>query len=337
MKIRSFLSLLALFTTTITTSAQQAVPMSKEVIDSIKRSRLESAAILNPTLRQVTVSTDLIGRGNLEGELLGNPLFKGKASTLRTTIVLNMPIYSWGKNTVSLSGSFFQQEIRVDQVESPSLAVANRNFVFNKGTVGLTASFQRIDSIFGRPVFYMAGLTGVTNDIASIKRVSFLGTAVFPIKNTPKTRFSAGLVINIDPSLKVPAFVIFNYWHKFENKLELNFSLPQGVGIRRAFSDRLWANFGTSLGGSLAFFELNQPNLPRDANYTTIDLKTGIGVEYRVGKKMIFGLNSGVLTPLSARAFDRKETSSEYFLKNKLANVPYVNLSFSILPFTKRR
>ncbi|RZL17156.1 MAG: hypothetical protein EOO89_09330, partial [Pedobacter sp.] len=274
--------------------AQSQTP-SAATIDSIKNARMDAAAILNPTLRQVTVSTDIIGRAGMSGELQGNPLYKGDSRTIRTTVVVNMPVATWGKNRFSLSGSFFQQEITTDRLESTSALLSQREFKFNKGTAGLTASFNRMDSLFGRPVFYMASATATTNDIHKVKRFSFLGTAVFPLKTTATTRLSTGLVVNIDPSLKVPAFIVFSYWHQFSNKIELNITAPSSVGFRRAFSDRLWVNLGTTLGGSLAFFELNQPNLPRDANYTTIDLKTGAGVEYRVGKKMIFGASGGLL------------------------------------------
>ncbi|MCD0487590.1 DUF6268 family outer membrane beta-barrel protein [Pedobacter sp. MC2016-14] len=317
--------------------AQTKPELSKHTKDSLSRIYLDNAAILNPVLRQVTVSTDLISRGDIESKLMGEPLMKGKSSTIRTTVNLNLPVASWGKNSLAVSGTFFQQKINVSDVQSFSPTLGNEDFDFNKGTFGLTASFTRADLLFGRAVYYMASATGVTNDLAEVKRLSFLGTAVFPLKQTATTRYAAGVVVNIDPSLKIPAFLIFSYWHKFQNKIELNVTLPNSFGLRRAFSDRFWATLGTSLSGSLAFFELNQANLPRDANYTTIDLKSGLGVEYRVGKKMIFGINGGILTPLSARAFDRRESSSEYFLNNKLSNVPYVNFSFSLLPFLHKK
>ncbi|TDQ11184.1 DUF6268 family outer membrane beta-barrel protein [Pedobacter metabolipauper] len=315
-------------------SAQSISEVSKGLaIDSIRKMQMEQAALRNPVLRQINISTDVITRGDISGKINGDPLFKGKASTVRTTALFNVPVKSWGKNSVSTSISYFQQRLKVDEVQSFQPGLSNDDVIFNKSTVGLTASFQRRDSLFGKPVFYMASVSGVTNDAGSIKKLSYLGTALFPIKQTATTRYSAGVVINIDPSLKIPAFLLFTYWHKFKNDLEFNLNLPSQIAFRKGLSDRLSATAGTSLSGSLAFFELNQPNVPHDANYTTIDLKTGIGVEYRIGKKFVFGMNGGILTPLSARAFDRTKTSDEYFLNNKISNAPYVNFSFSVLPF----
>jgi hypothetical protein len=333
----SFALTAILMLTTCLCSAQENDLANKAIRDSIGKLRLEQAAINNPILRQVHISTDLISSGNLESKLLGEEFLKGKASTIRTTVVVNIPVLSWGKNKIIASGTFFQQELSAREVKSKFAEVDGQDFDFNKGTVGLTASFQRRDSLFGRPVFYMASISGVTNEPDAIKKVSFLGTAVFPMKQTAKTRTSLGLVVNIDPGLKIPAFVIFSYWHQFDNEIELNFNVPSSVGLRRAFSDRLWATFGTTLGGSLAFFDLNSPNLPRDVNYTTMDLRTGLGAEYRLGKKVIVGVNGGMLTPLSARAFDRNKSASDHFLSNKISNAPYVNFSLSLLPFLKRK
>lgn len=115
--------------------------------------------------------------------------------------------------------------------------------------------------------------------------MELFGNSGSSVQTTARTRFSGGIVVNIDPSLKIPAFLIFSYWHRFENQLELNFTLPSSAGLRREFSDRFWMTLGTSLGVSLAFFDSNNTNLPKDANYTIIDLKSGIGTEYRGGKK----------------------------------------------------
>jgi len=115
-----------------------------------------------------------------------------------------------------------------------------------------------------------------------------------------------------------PVSSLFTYRHRFKNNIEANIGLPTGMNLRKEVSERLWLTLGNTISGSLAFLNINSPNLPNNANYTTIDLKNGIGAEYRVGKKMIFGINSGILTPISSRAFDRRKTTSDYFVINSL-------------------
>lgn len=315
-------------------SAQTISQVSRRLSeDSVRTGMMEQAAIRNPVLRQLNISTDIIGNGNITSNVNGSPAFKGKANTVRTSAIFNIPLKSWGKNSVSASVSYFQQRLKVTDVQSFSPNLSNEDLDFNRSTIGLTASFLRRDSLFGRPVFYSASISGLTNDANSIKKISYLGTAIFPLKQTATTRYSLGLVVNIDPSLNVPAFLLFTYWHRFKNDLELNLSLPSKVELRKGISDKLWMTAGTSLSGSVAFLQLDRPNIPHDVNYTTLDLKNGIGAEYRIGKRFIFGLSGGLLVPISARAFERNQSSKDYFLNNKLSTTPYVNFGFSILPF----
>lgn len=319
-------------------TAQTISEVSKRLAkDSVMTEMIDQAAIRTPVLRQLNISTDIITNGDITSELNGKPLFKGKARTIRTNMIVNVPVISWGKNSFSTTVSYFQQHLRMTEIQSFVPELGNQDLDFNKSTVGLTASFSRADSLFNRPVYFSASVSGLTNDAKSLKKISYLATLLFPLKQTAKTRYSLGLVINIDPSLDIPAFLLFTYWHRFDNDLEFTFNMPSQISLRKGFSDRLWLTAGSSLSGSVAFFQLNSPVLPNDANYTTMDLKSGAGVEYRLGKKILIGVNGGILTPITARAFERNESSNDYFLKNKLSNVPYVNFSFSVLPFLKRK
>lgn len=333
MKHPVFLTVVGLFTTTLCSAQNNSNAYQQMAADSMKRSALTEASLTNPTLRQIHISTDIISKGDVTTNVNGQPLLKGKARTIRTSVLFNIPVASWGKNSVSASASYFAQDLKVTDIQRLDGSTGNPNLDFNKAAVGLSATFQRRDSLFGKPVFYMASISGLTNSASSVKKVSYLASAIFLLKQTPQTRISAGLLVNIDPSLNVPVFPVVSYWHQFDNKLELNFALPSGAGLRKAVTENLWATFGTSLSGSVSFINFNYPNLPRDVNYTTIDLKTGLGIEYRLAKRFMLGVNGGILSPISARAFDRNKSSKDYFLDNKLSNTPYVNFTFSVLPF----
>jgi hypothetical protein len=324
---------LILFTATFCQAQNNSTAYQQLVADSAKRNGLTEASLRTPQLRQIYISTDIITKGNVTSKLNGEPLFKGRAQTIRTSAIFNIPIKSWGKNSVSATASYFAQDLKIGEIQWADGRAGNRDLDFNKFAVGLTANFQRRDSLFGKPVFYMASVSGLTNDASMVKKVSYLASAIFTFKQTATTRIAAGVLVNIDPSLSVPAFPVFSYWHQFNHQLELNITLPSGAGLRKTVTKNLWATLGTSLSGSVAFLNINYPNLPHDVNYTTLDLKTGLGLEYRLGKRFMFGANGGILSPLQARAFERNQSSKNYFLDNKLSNTPYINFSFSVLPF----
>lgn len=140
------------------------------------------------------------------------------------------------------------------------------------------------------------------------------------------------MLINIDPSINVPVIPVITYWRKFENDLELNINLPRELALRKTISPNLWLSFGTSLAGSIAFFKHNRPGFPEDGNYSTLELKTSPGMEYRFAKKFIFGVNAGAITPLQAREFKVGDRANNYFLNNKIMTAPFVNFTLSVLP-----
>ena len=331
------LTVITLITTNFCFAQNNSNAYQQLQADSAFKRGITEASLRSPGLRMLHISTDIISKGDISNSVYGKPVFKGKAQTIRTSVLLNIPVYSWGKNSVTASGSFFQQDLKMSDIHRVDGSAGNRDLEFNKYAFGLSASFQRRDSLFGKPVFYLASVSGLTNDASTIKKLSGLASVIFTLKQTPRTRFGLGAVVSIDPSVPIPGSLVVNYWHMFNKNLELNVILPSGASLRQTVSKNLWLSLGTSLSGSVAFQELNYPGIPKDINYSTLDLKSGLGIEYRFAKMFVLGANGGILSPLQARAFERNESSKDYFLENKLSNTPYFNVAFSILPFLQKR
>lgn len=310
----------------------------KKKSDAMKLNYYSEAAVRNPILRQVVVSTEFSGNADIKSELHGNKLFDGKISQSKTNVLLTIPLLSWGKNSITGSLLFENQQFRLSDVKAyqPEYQNALNDLKLNRNSVGFSAGYQRLDSLFGRNVVYMANVNGLTGKEGSIQRLGFLGTFLVNLKQTETTNFSAGLVLNIDKSVNFPVFPIITYWHKFSNGLELNVNLPQQAYLRKDINNRLSTSVGTTLSASSSFFNYkNQSIMPQDINYTVLGLQSGVAVEYRLGKKIILGLNGGVQTPLSARGFEVGESSNDYFLQNKIGAAPYVKLSVSLLPMLR--
>ncbi|MVN91773.1 DUF6268 family outer membrane beta-barrel protein [Mucilaginibacter aquatilis] len=334
MKIYNNYILLFFILTNSAFAQSQADAYRKRMMDSIKNVYLIEAAIRNPALRQASITTDVTSGSNIENFVHGNKIFDGTMQVLRTSALFNVPVHQWGKNSISATFSAFQQRFHLSNITpyQPNLPDLEGK-VFNKFTVGFTGTFLRVDSLFGHQVVYSASISGVTSRASSIQKLSYLGAVIFSLKQTPKVRTSVGLFINIDPSINVPVVPFFTYWRKLNNDLELNVNLPQQLTLRKGISPKLWATLGTSLSGSIAFFRHNQPGIPQDGNFSTIDLKTGPGIEYRFAKKFIFGLNAGFLTNLQSREFEVNSKANDYFLRNKVNPSFFGSFSVSVLPF----
>lgn len=308
----------------------------KKATDSIQAFYINEAAMRYPLLRQAAVSTEFTGNANVKSELNGNNFYEGKVKITKVRSHFNLPIAQIGKNTFNGSVSILQQHFDMSGGTSTNPALPALNNSFNKSSVGLSASFFRADSLFNRPVYYSASISGFTDEASSIKRVTYTGAVIFPLKRTPNTTLSLGLIALIDPSSPIPASIYISYWHKFaESKLELIADLPTRLALRKQLSARSWITLGSELGGSSLFFDFKNTILPADAMYTTLEIKSGSTFEYRVTKKLILGLSGGILSTATSRFFERNEKPNDYFIKNKIGSVPYMNFSVSFLPFAK--
>lgn len=312
--------------------------LEKEKIDSIKLFYITEAAVRNPILRQIIVSTEVSGNSTIKSELYGNKLFEGKLAQSKTNALLTLPLASWGKNSITASFLFEHNEFSLSEVKVNNAQYQSnfQNPKFSRNTVGFNAAFQRIDSLFGRNVVYAANVNGVTGKEGSIQQLNFLGTVLVNLIQTATTNFSAGLVLNINKSVNFPIFPVVTYWHRFPNNMELNVNLPQQAYLRKNFNSKLSASVGTTISVSSSFFEYpDQTIIPKNFNYTVMGLQNGVGIEYRLAKKIMISLNGGIQTPLSARAFEVGESSQDYFINNKIGASPYVKLSVSLLPIFK--
>ncbi|HEY0176885.1 MAG TPA: hypothetical protein VGC08_10935 [Pedobacter sp.] len=308
---------------------------SKEMADSIKMVYLSAAAIGYPILRQGFVSTDILGNGNIDAKLHGNEFFKAKASNTRVRSLFNIPLKEWGNNNITATLTYDQEHYNLTSVTSfnPQIPVSNTNF--NKSTVGFTATYVHTDSLFNHQVIYSASISGLTDQLSSIERIYYTGTVTFPLKRTATTAYMVGAAVTIDRSSQFPFLPFFSYWHKFKTQdLELFADLPSRVSLRKQLSSKSWLSLNTDLTGTFLFFDLNHP-LPQEANYSKIELKTGPSFEYLLTKKLILGVNGGMISTLSSRMFQRSEGSGDYFINSNNSTVPYVNFTISFLPFLK--
>jgi hypothetical protein len=302
--------------------------------DSIKMAQRSAAAIQYPLLRQGFISTDVIGTGNITAKLRGNDFFKAKEQITRVRANFNLPVAQWGKNKISANFNYLYQHIDISQVTSYNPAVPVHNSSSDFTTISLSAGYTRVDTLFHHQVIFSANVSGVTDELSSIRRVNELVGVIVPIKQTATTVFSVGLFYSHDPTIQFPVIPLISYMHKFQTgDFRLFVDLPTRVLVKKQLSAKSWLSLGTELSESQSYLKLNESLLPRNAINTTLELKTGPGYEYLIGKKLMIGINGGLLSTLSSRIFQQGQASSTYFIKNTNSAVPYIGFTVSFLPF----
>jgi len=330
-----------LFSTTILIAASSAAYAQtakeiakKKMTDSMKMEGLSAYAIRYPMLRQGFIATDLISGGNTDAELNGNDLYKGKMNITRIRSNFKLPLAQWGKNALTGTVGYMQQRFQTKEITSFSPQLSNENRSVTKSTASFTVSFSRSDSLFNKQIFWSGGLSGITDEFSSIKRVNYIGTFSMPLKRTQTSSLTVGFVVILDPSSVSPFVPIISYWHKYTKPdLELFVDIPSRVAVRKQLTKKSWATLGSELGGTLSFFDADQAPVPRNSIYTNVEIRSGATFEYMLTKKVILGVNGGLFTTTSGRMFDRNDQPNDYFFKTTTGTVPYISFSVSLLPF----
>jgi hypothetical protein len=310
-------------------------PNSK-ILDSVRFAHYQMAALKYPTIRQASISTDFISSANVHSKLRGNESFDGKAQFTRLRAHFTVPVASWGKNSISSTFGVVNERINLSNVTNHGSLLNVGNMKTNFTTFNFIGTYTRSDSLFNRPVTFGVVVNAMTN--ASLNRIRIAPTAFASLNliRTPETSLSLGAVLIGDRSSVVPAYLLVSYAHKFSNLgVELLADLPQRIIIRKELSRKSFVSVGSEMGGTLFFFNLKDPGLPSSAVSTTLLIKSGVTFEHLVRKNVVLGVSAGIMSSPMIKALEKNGNSSDYFMKSKTSNAPYVNFSISFLPFWK--
>ncbi|WP_343674890.1 DUF6268 family outer membrane beta-barrel protein [Chitinophaga sp.] len=311
------------------------LPLVSKAQDSLAKAQMKKAIIVdallkNPNLRPAMISTTFISRGQLEGNFKGKSILSGDFGQRRTEVLLNLPVKNWGKNgmvtaTITYARSNFQlSDVKGVEIRDPELS---------KNTVGLTTTYRRVDSLFGRMFISSASVILYTGDGGGVNKYAVMGSGMIMLKKTAQATLMVGAQVIIDPTASLPVVPLLVYQKQLQHGFDLNITIPQQLTLRKTLSKNCWASFGTILSSSVSFFNFSSPDVPRNANFSTLDLKTGPGVEYRLGKLLLAGVSAGLWTPVMYRQYGRWEKSNHYFFDGKVDTTPYINLNLSLIPF----
>ena len=301
------------------------------------RSEKHEQAIRFPSLRQAAVWVDFFGSSHYVSKLNGKDFASGKTRNARLSSFFNIPITRWNGNAISATvyhtENFFDVRSANNQLAEPQVMTGNRA----KGTLGLSLNFSRIDVLFNTPVIYSAIFTGVSDNdnLSTVRRLNFNGAISFPIVHTADKYLSLGLLVAIDPSSPTPVVPLVNYFQRLNNHgLQLAIDLPQGVSIRQALSRNTWIYFASNDRSYATFYKgSNATALPDKFSYNTIELQTGPGFEYLIGKYVILGISGGLNSTLSGVGLAKGKSYNDPFIRTTYKSSGYGEFRISLLPF----
>jgi len=316
------------------TYAQNMFSMSSLHPADTIRSNADEQALRYPSLRQASVTADIFGSGHFDSKLDGKDLANGKSRNARISSFFSIPISSWGGNVIGATIYHNEQFYKVQEVNNqladPQINTGDKN----KSTLGLSLNFSRTDVLFHTPVIYSAVFTGISDNLNTIKRFNFNGSISFPLKHTADESLSVGALVLIDPSAASPVLPVVNYFRKLNSRgLDLIVGFPQGASVKQAISRKAWIYLGTTANTYVSFYHSGSSALPERFSYNTVELKTGPGVEYLLGKYVVLGISGGVNSIVSARTIAKGSSYNDAFSRTTSKATPYGEFRISLLPF----
>jgi len=316
------------------TFAQNMFSMSSQHPADTLRSETHQQAIRYPSLRQASVAVDFFGPGHFNSKLNDKDFASGKTRNARINSYFAVPVRKWNGNVVGVSvyhtEQFFDIRQADNHLDDPMVTAGRRS----ESSLGLSLNYSRTDAIFHIPVIYSAVFTGISDNLSTIKRFNFNGSIAFPLKRTPDTYLSVGVLVLVDPSAPVPIIPVVNYFRKLSGKgLQLIVDFPQGASLRQSLSRNAWVYLGANANTYVSFYKSGNSALPDRFSYNTIELKSGPGFEYLLGKYVVLTINGGVNNILVASAIGKGDNYRDAVIKTTNKSTLYGEFRVSLLPF----
>jgi len=194
-------------------------------------------------------------------------------------------------------------------------------------------SLTYFSSLFKKPVVYNATAT-VDADQHNFQRVKGMASAVIVLKKTPKTTFTLGLLVMVDPSSIIPIAPIATYEYQFSNsKWKLDIVLPKQVLIRRPLLENGRLSLGTELTSENFYLALDNASFKGFYELNQLELHSGILYEYCLGNGFNATFKTGIAHVLNSRITERGKKTSDYVIKNRQEAQFYFNIGLSYNPF----
>ena len=208
--------------------------------------------------------------------------FKNKMFTLTANVHYN-----------SLQADFSENEL--PDGYDPEQMGMNRTHL--NGQFGVSASFR--SRLFGRPFMAFGTVSGDWGD-KRFQRVSALAMGLFMLRANRNTQFGIGPLVLINSTSKVPAFLVFMYRHRFNDKLAINlYGGMFGLDYTPTQSDLI--TVGGDIDVRSFYFSPGQPDLPTRCRYTNTNFRPGIKYKRRLATNLYGEIQGGVILKMSSR------------------------------------
>lgn len=174
--------------------------------------------------------------------------------------------------------------------------------------LGATATART--RLFGKPVMAIAMLNTEWG-VGGFERISGTAMALLMLRANRNTQFGIGPLVMINTTSKIPAFLVFVYRHRFNQKLALN--LYGGMfGLDYNPNKDNLLSVGADIDVKGFYFKPNNENLPTVCRFTYTSFRPMVKYRLRLRPNLYLDMQGGVALSMSCRV-NGKNGTKEYF------------------------
>lgn len=291
----------------------------------------------SPALRPLLIQSGLLPGRRLLTAQRGGPLREATAYAGHQLRAVGMVPLLLSRPLVVLAGFSYLREQGSYDREPASPQRRATPLAYLRHDVALSLTFIRQDSLFRRPVLYMASVTGMSRSVGGLEKITGGATALLTLRGSPQTKLAAGFTAQLNPSVSLPLLPVLSYWHRLgQSPWEIDALLPLRAHLRRPLlANKCWLSLGTEMLSTHSFGSGIGPWPAATVEASTTSAQTGVLFEYVLGPYCLVGIRGGLDTPV-AMSLSQKN-SPDPIWQTSAANTAYVGLNFSLTMPTKKQ
>lgn len=231
--------------------------------------------------------------------------------------------------TLSANGKYNSVTVDFDEGDlsndySPSDIGINGIHVI--GQLGFTTTMRT--KVLGKP---FVGIAMANSDWSTdgFERLSGTIMGIIMLRASRKTQFGIGPLVLINTSSKLPAFIVFMYRHRFNEKLLLN--LYGGMfGLDYNPNKNSLISIGSDINVKSFYFNPSNSNLPKKCRFTLTSFRPMVKYRHLLSQNLYFDMYAGTTLKMSCRVNGKTGTKEYLECKQKAAPFLQAGISYSL-------
>lgn len=206
----------------------------------------------------------------------------------------------------------------------PDLININGNHMM--GQAGITATYR--GSLLGKPVVGIAMANSEWSK-GGFERVSGIAMGLIMLRANRDTQFGLGPLVMINSCSRIPAFLVFMYRHRFNDKWLLNlYGTMMGMDYTPTRNDLI--SIGADVDVKAFYFKPGDDRLPDRCRFTSTSCRPMIKYRRRLAPNLYLDVESGVSLKMSSRVNGVSGTKRYLDFHQKAAAFVQTSVSYAL-------